>query len=247
MWKLFRCASPIKTAVKESAKDGQSYEVSLEHFNRQAIESKIDDANEGEDTSEAEEEENRTYQNPYWNPNMNRNYENGDPNWKHMLTRDSPGYKASVAAVLIAPYEENYWFWKIGLMFEKALLAIIVLAQSPSWLPVCVSGVGWLASSICRPYWDPIEDLVDILARFTTLVVCVFAMLIELEVLEGSELWLAVTLLVLVGGALLAMMWSIEPIRLLKGLRKGYWRWNRNHKISKNLGEIKKREKKKEQ
>ncbi|GMI16341.1 hypothetical protein TrLO_g11857 [Triparma laevis f. longispina] len=49
------------------------------------------------------------------------------------------------------------------------------------------------------------------------------------------------------GGTLLAMMWSIEPIRLLKGLRKGYWRWNRNHRIRQEFGRNKKREKKKEQ
>ena len=29
-------------------------------------------------------------------------------------------------------------------MFEKALLAIIVLAQAPSWFAVGVAGAGWL-------------------------------------------------------------------------------------------------------
>lgn len=57
------------------------------------------------------------------------------------LNRDSPGYKSSVAAVFIAPYEEKFWYWKIVLMHEKALLAIIVLVGAPSWFAVGVAGV----------------------------------------------------------------------------------------------------------
>ncbi|GMH90276.1 hypothetical protein TrVE_jg4789 [Triparma verrucosa] len=81
------------------------------------------------------------------------------------LTRVDPGYIASVIAVLIASYEEKFWFWKEVLMGEKALLAIVVHANISSWLAVGVAGVGWILSVICRPYWDRVEDLLDNLAR----------------------------------------------------------------------------------
>ncbi|GMI01496.1 hypothetical protein TrLO_g4938 [Triparma laevis f. longispina] len=73
-------------------------------------------------------------------------------------------------------------------MFEKALLASIVLVQAPSWFAVGVSGAGWLASALCIPYWDNVEDRIDILAKLTTFATCLGAALIEEGILVADEI-----------------------------------------------------------
>lgn len=39
-------------------------------------------------------------------------------------------------------------------MIERAALAILVVTEASSWFAVAVSGGGWIASSIARPYLD---------------------------------------------------------------------------------------------
>ena len=109
-------------SVKAAVKEvagEQSYQDSLGIFSKKAVESKINEV-----TAKDQRKDQK-------------------------LSRDSPGYKASVTAVLISPYEEEFWWWKIVLMLEKALLAMIVLVGAPSWFAVGVSGCGWLASTKC--------------------------------------------------------------------------------------------------
>ncbi|GMI11467.1 hypothetical protein TrVE_jg10549 [Triparma verrucosa] len=84
-----------------------TYQDSLGIFSKKAVESKINEVT----------------------PKKGKETWHASPRWEQRLTRDSPGYKASVTAVLIAPYEEEFWWWKFALMLEKALLAIIVLSQ----------------------------------------------------------------------------------------------------------------------
>lgn len=72
-------------------------------------------------------------------------------------------------------------------MFEKSLLAILVLMQAPSWFTVGVSGAGWLASA--------------------------GAALIEEGVLDGDELWLAVVLNSLASLTLLTLLYVVGPAR----------------------------------
>ncbi|GMH54097.1 hypothetical protein TrRE_jg11604, partial [Triparma retinervis] len=187
---LTRAAQQANAAVKVEATNGRTYKDSIDVFRKKAVESRINEVTAKE--------------------NME----------KQRLSRDSPGYRASVAAVLIAPYEEKFWWWKIFLMFEKALLAIIVLVGASSWVAVAVAGCGWLASAKCRPHWDQAEDGIDILARLTTFLTCLVAALIEEGVLKGDEVWVAITLNSLAAMTLLTLVYVIRPSRLVRGAFK---------------------------
>mmetsp|Transcript_30511 Transcript_30511/g.60584 ORF Transcript_30511/g.60584 Transcript_30511/m.60584 type:complete len:254 (-) Transcript_30511:311-1072(-) len=54
----------------------------------------------------------------------------GDDNYgdrrRQKLDTDTSGYKAAVISGLLGSFEENYWWWKLFLMLERAALAVLV-------------------------------------------------------------------------------------------------------------------------
>ncbi|GMH71347.1 hypothetical protein TrST_g3334 [Triparma strigata] len=147
------------------------------------------------------------------------------------LSRDCPGYKASIVANLLAPYEEKFWWWKIFLLSEKGALATVIFCKTSSWVPVGIAGSCWLASAYCRPFWDDFEDKLDILTRSTTFVTCLSAALIEGGVLGGGEIFLAIILNFLAGATTLIIVYAIRPDRLLRGAWKAFKEDRRNASI----------------
>ncbi|GMH61712.1 hypothetical protein TL16_g03318 [Triparma laevis f. inornata] len=65
--------------------------------------------------------------------------------------------------------------------------------EASSWFSVVVSGGGWIANSIARPYFNDGEDRLDILFRLTTFLTSLAATLIEAEYVEGDDAWLSLT------------------------------------------------------
>ena len=57
-----------------------------------------------------------------------------------ILDRNSNVYKAAVITGLIGSFDENFWWWKIFLMLERAALAILIHFEVSSWWAVGVSG-----------------------------------------------------------------------------------------------------------
>ncbi|GMH86769.1 hypothetical protein TrST_g13165 [Triparma strigata] len=231
LWGLIRCAKAAKTAVKEVAsEEGYSFRWDREGYLYKDDPTvsqpryKADNIGKGKVTAYKESlgefSKKAAKSKTHWVTHVTVVF-------TQRLTRVDPGYIASVIAVLIASYEEKFWFWKEVLMGEKALLAIVVHANISSWLAVGVAGVGWILSVICRPYWDRVEDLLDNLARLTTLATIVAAALIEKGVLRGDEGWLGGTLCGLSGLTFLTLLVATRPDRLGRGawktMKKG-WR-----------------------
>ena len=94
-----------KKAVQQNArqKDDSSYKEELADINKQALSSKVNEV-----TAQGDR-------------------------YGQRLSRDSPGYKASVINILLMPFEEAYWWWKTFLMLEKALLAVVILLDVSSF------------------------------------------------------------------------------------------------------------------
>lgn len=76
----------------------------------------------------------------------------------YALSRQSVGYKAAIINMLVAPYEEKFWWWKIFILGEKAALAIIIITEMSAWWAVGVASIGFLSSVFCRPFWEAFED-----------------------------------------------------------------------------------------
>ena len=69
-------------------------------------------------------------------------------------------------------------------MLEKGALAILVLSKASAWFAVSVTGIGLLASFICRPYQAD-EDKLDILVRLTMSSTCLAGGLMEASAVTG--------------------------------------------------------------
>ena len=121
-------------------------------------------------------------------------------------------------------------------MLERAALAVLVHAGASSWLAVGVAGVCWLASLCCHPYWSRAEDLLDGMTRMTTFLTCLAAALVEAEVLEGDEVWLAAILNTVGIGTLLALVIFIGPLRLMRGAIKSYLAMRRINRVKGGIG-----------
>jgi len=144
----------------------------------------------------------------------------GVPRVNQELNKGSSAYKTAVIAVLLGSFEEGFWFWKVVILLERAMLAIFIGFGLSAWATVCVAGVGWLASFLAAPYKEDSEDRLDSLTRLTTFATCLGAALIEQGILQGDELWLSVILCSLGIGTLLLIVGSIGPFRLLEGVWK---------------------------
>ena len=102
----------------------------------------------------------------------------GDVRKEQEPDTSTDGYKAAVIGGLLGSFEENFWWWKLFLMLERATLAILITFEASSWYAVVVAGTCWLASAICRPYFSRAEDWLDIMVRLTTFFACTTAALI---------------------------------------------------------------------
>ena len=95
------------------------------------------------------------------------------------LSRESNGFKAAVLSGFVGSFEEQYWWWKLFLMFERAGLAVLIHVEASPWRPTRVAFVGFFVSLICRPYWADSEDWLDIMVRFSNCLMCLTALLID--------------------------------------------------------------------
>ncbi|GMH63299.1 hypothetical protein TL16_g03676 [Triparma laevis f. inornata] len=149
------------------------------------------------------------------------------------LTCDSYAYKAAVSAVLVSPYEQNYWFWKIFSLLEKTTLTFVVLAINKGLAPpkyaAGVSGAGWLLCLLFRPHWDWKEDFIDLLSRLTIFATCLVPALIDHQefthkhtgwTLTGDEYWLAPALTGLAFGTLFILVFALGPLGMIRRAQK---------------------------
>ena len=138
------------------------------------------------------------------------------------LSIDSNGYKASVISGLFGSFQENFWWWKIFLMTERAALAILVYIGASSWSVVGVSVIYLLSILICQPYWSRAEDGLDIMVRTMTTLVCLAACLYQEDVVAEDEAWLTWVLNTVGCVTLATLVIFIGPVRLVKGAFKWY-------------------------
>ena len=105
LFALRACSSSTKEIVQQNArqKEDSSYQEELADFNKKALASKINEVTAQSDC------------------------------YEQRLSRESPGYQASVINILLMPFEEAYWWWKTFLMLEKALLAAVILLDVSSF------------------------------------------------------------------------------------------------------------------
>ncbi|GMH97055.1 hypothetical protein TrST_g6941 [Triparma strigata] len=125
---------------------------------------------------------------------------------------------APVVQILIGSFEERFYWWKLALMLERALLAIVVLSGVSPLFAVIVVGFGWAANCFAQPYWSDAEDRVDMLARTTSLVTVVLAYLVEIGTVEEDEFWLAVVLNSFSLITLIVIIMSIGPVRVVRSI-----------------------------
>ncbi|GMH50165.1 hypothetical protein TrVE_jg694 [Triparma verrucosa] len=143
------------------------------------------------------------------------------------LTYYDESYKAAVIESLLGSNEENFWWWRIFLMLERATLAIMVYTGALSWFAVGVAATGWLASLGCRPYWNVAEDRLDIMVRLTTTLTCLGAGLYEDGIVAEDETWLEWVLNTISFATLIALIAFIGPKRLVKDAWDWFKKWKR--------------------
>ena len=105
---------------------------------------------------------------------------------EQVLTKETAGYKAAVISVQLTSFEEKYWWWKLFLMLERAVLAILVLIRASSWIAAGVTGFSLLASILCRPYHKDEDDKLDISVRLSVALTCLAACFLETKMLTGK-------------------------------------------------------------
>ncbi|GMH73073.1 hypothetical protein TrST_g10227 [Triparma strigata] len=138
-------------------------------------------------------------------------------------------YKAAVVGVILGSFEENYWWWKVWLLIERAALAVVVLIGVDPIAATTIVLIGWLTSLYARPYWDNTEDIVDLVSRTSTLFTVVAATLIHQKVVSGKEVWLEFILCFSGITTIIILVYAIGPLRVFRGAelyirRKIRWR-----------------------
>ncbi|GMI05894.1 hypothetical protein TrVE_jg401 [Triparma verrucosa] len=132
----------------------------------------------------------------------------------------------SLALALLQPYEEKFWWNKIYLLIEKALLACIALSAGATregvWIGVGLTSAGFIFSLIARPYNEEAEDGCDILARFSTLLTMLVGALLFENRASDEDIWIQVLLFTtsLLSGLVLIL--AMGPGRVYKALKK-WW------------------------
>ena len=58
------------------------------------------------------------------------------------LSTNTNSYKVAVIAVIIGSFEQDRWYWKVVLMFERVVLVIFIGFEMSAWATVCFTGVG---------------------------------------------------------------------------------------------------------
>eukprot|EP00519_Triparma_laevis_P006083 CAMPEP_0182519878 /NCGR_PEP_ID=MMETSP1321-20130603/45326_1 /TAXON_ID=91990 /ORGANISM="Bolidomonas sp., Strain RCC1657" /LENGTH=578 /DNA_ID=CAMNT_0024727869 /DNA_START=240 /DNA_END=1974 /DNA_ORIENTATION=+ len=138
-------------------------------------------------------------------------------------------YKAAVVGVILGSFEENYWWWKVWLLIERAALAVVVLIGVDPIAATTIVSAGWASSLYARPYWDDAEDIVDLVSRTSTLFTVVAATLIDKKIVTGEELWLERCLCASGIMTIIILIYAIGPLRVFRGAelyirRKIRWR-----------------------
>ncbi|GMH86286.1 hypothetical protein TrVE_jg9121 [Triparma verrucosa] len=141
-------------------------------------------------------------------------------------------YKAAVVGVILGSFEEKYWWWKVWLLLERAVLAVVVLTGVNPIAATTIVLVGWLSSLYARPYWDNAEDLVDLVSRTSTLFTVIAANLIYEKVVTGKEPWLELSLCASAILTIVILIYAIGPLRVFRGAVLYIRRKLRKNKIS---------------
>ncbi|GMI05425.1 hypothetical protein TrLO_g3068 [Triparma laevis f. longispina] len=132
-----------------------------------------------------------------------------------VLATDS--YKAAVVGVILGSFEGKCWWWKVCLMIEQAVLAVVVLTKVNPTFATAIVLFGWLSSIYARPYWNDAEDWVDLISRTSTLFTIIAANLIHLEVVTDEEVWLGVSLCSSAMVTIVLLIHAIGPQRVFRG------------------------------